>query len=274
MKYFLDTEFLEGKQKLKFFGFETPFEEDKPTIDLISVGIVCEDGREYYAISKDFNLKEAWNRFDWKNINAVNPLKARRTGVTVPLSYKEKVYWIRENVLKPIWLELSIKSLNDKSYCEKHYGSVGFNYKDLKTLISFYGKTNNEIAEDIEWFCLAPNTNTIIKDSDELLPEFYTYYGAYDWVVFCWIFGKMMELPEDFPMFSRDLKVMLDDKAMKLPNSILYNTMTMENITIYTLKNKVNYLKNHFNYPKQTDEHNAIADARWNKKLYEFLESL
>ena len=56
MKYFLDTEFLEGAQK-KWF------EQTKPTIDLISIGIVCEDGREYYAISKDFNLKEARNRF-------------------------------------------------------------------------------------------------------------------------------------------------------------------------------------------------------------------
>lgn len=33
MKYFLDTE----------------FHEDGKTIDLISIGIVAEDGREYYA---------------------------------------------------------------------------------------------------------------------------------------------------------------------------------------------------------------------------------
>ena len=59
MNYFLDTEFLEGTQK-------TLFGKSKPTIDLISIGIVAEDGREYYAISKDFNLKEAWNRYDIK----------------------------------------------------------------------------------------------------------------------------------------------------------------------------------------------------------------
>jgi hypothetical protein len=56
MKYFIDTEFLEGTQKESFpislFRKQTP-----PTIDLISIGIVAEDGREYYAISKDFNLK-------------------------------------------------------------------------------------------------------------------------------------------------------------------------------------------------------------------------
>lgn len=31
--------------------------------------------------------------------------------------------------------------------------------------------------------------------------------------------------------------------------------------------------KEHRDYPKQKDEHNALADARWNKKLYEFLLS-
>ena len=57
MKYFIDTEFIEGFKK-PLFGKSRHF------IDLISIGIKCEDGREYYAISKDFNLKEAWNRFD------------------------------------------------------------------------------------------------------------------------------------------------------------------------------------------------------------------
>ena len=28
------------------------------------------------------------------------------------------------------------------------------------------------------------------------------------------------------------------------------------------------------NYPKQTNEHNALADARWNKELYKFLQTL
>lgn len=28
------------------------------------------------------------------------------------------------------------------------------------------------------------------------------------------------------------------------------------------------------NYPKQTNEHNALADARWNFELYKFLKTL
>ena len=27
-------------------------------------------------------------------------------------------------------------------------------------------------------------------------------------------------------------------------------------------------------YPKQTNEHNALADARWNFELYKFLQKL
>ena len=55
MKYFLDTEFLEGTQKKRFLGI--PYGDTLNTIDLISIGIVAEDSREYYAISKEFNLK-------------------------------------------------------------------------------------------------------------------------------------------------------------------------------------------------------------------------
>ncbi|MDD4865988.1 MAG: polyadenylate-specific 3'-exoribonuclease AS [Mycobacterium sp.] len=39
MRYFYDTEFI----------------EDGRTIDLISIGVVAEDGREYYAVSTDFD---------------------------------------------------------------------------------------------------------------------------------------------------------------------------------------------------------------------------
>ena len=48
MKYFIDCEFIEGFHK-PLFGKRRHF------IDLISIGIVCEDGREYYAISKEFD---------------------------------------------------------------------------------------------------------------------------------------------------------------------------------------------------------------------------
>lgn len=37
---------------------------------------------------------------------------------------------------------------------------------------------------------------------------------------------------------------------------------------------KAGSLKDFSGYPKQENNHNALADARWNKKLYEFLNNL
>ena len=110
MKYFYDTEFLEGTQNKTFLGMNVG--KTKPTIDLISIGIVSDEvkyiggvdpiakdekvhinkysiSREYYAISKDFNLKEAWSN-----------------------------KWQRDNILKPIWLELKEKEAYENNNSE------------------------------------------------------------------------------------------------------------------------------------------------------------
>lgn len=42
-------------------------------------------------------------------------------------------------------------------------------------------------------------------------PEFWAYYADYDWVIFCQLFGAMIDLPEGWPMFCRDIKQMCVD---------------------------------------------------------------
>lgn len=37
-------------------------------------------------------------------------------------------------------------------------------------------------------------------------PEFWAYYSDYDWVVLCQLYGRMIDLPETWPMFCLDLK--------------------------------------------------------------------
>lgn len=252
MKYYIDTEFLEGTQKENFpislFRKNTP-----PTIDLISIGIVAEDGREYYAISKDFNLKEAWNRFD-----GIIPMTNLRgdSGAS-----SRKNYWIRENVLKPIYYELIGKDINFHDY------DNFFTYKAMKNLISKYGKTNKEIASEIKNFCHFWNTLDTGRSLQNHPIEFYAYYADYDWVAFCWLFGKMMDLPKGFPMYCRDLKQILDEYALnaKFANGSIQGA---------NLENRLTWIKSESDYPKQENEHNALADARWNKKLHEFLNSI
>lgn len=246
MDYYIDTEFLEGTQKNNF-PLSLFKKETKPTIDLISIGIVDEEGREYYAISNEFNLKEAWNRHD---------LKVNKHFPTGPEYIK--VYWIRENVLRPIFDELKMK---------EYGGSIvrnEFTYNGLKELIKEFGKSNKQIAEEIKEFCLVKIYDSKGRDLiDVIEPTFYGYFADYDWVVFCWMFGKMIDLPEGFPFYCRDLKQESDR---------IYNLKKQEYEEIG--RNFILEMKNHLYYPKQTNEHNALDDAKWNKELHIFLKDL
>lgn len=271
MKYYYDTEFLEGTQKKRFLGI--PYGETKPTIDLISIGIVAEDDREYYAISKDFNLWEAWNRFDEKvNMNYKPTFGGGSDGHYNPKFIKE--YWIRENVLKPIYYEWIGKDID--------FHEVDFTYRDFKTLLNKYGKTNKQIAEEIKTFIneepvkTSKSSNmTILTDKSKgtilrgyVKPEFYAYYADYDWVAFCWLFGKMIDLPKGFPMYCIDLKQILDEKEMKLMGDIDFRREVLKNSG-----EGFSSIKTLIGFPKQVNEHNALADAKWNKKLHEFLKT-
>lgn len=251
MKYFIDTEFIEGTQMKRFMGMNVG--KTKPTIDLISIGIVSEDGREYYAISKDFNLKEAWNRYDIKQYYGDMRNQC-------PNGYRE--YWIRENILKPIYKELIDKELNEDFLAYLEYS---FSYSSMKYLINKYGKTNKQIAEEIKDFVYEPYMLTHqMLFSNDWCPkdiEFYGYYSAYDYVILCWLFNKLINLPKGFPSYTIDLKQVMDEKAP---------------MGRYMPKNSTSgfLIKEHQKYPKQINEHNSLSDAKWNKQLYEFLNTI
>ena len=282
MKFFIDTEFLEGTQHKTFLGVNIT--KTKPTIDLISIGIVAEDGREYYAISKDFNLKEAWNRYDIKVEQTYGDARNR-----FPEGIKTKVYWIRDNVLKPIYKELhhkeNLTARQAMFRCNIYIAETDFKftYKNFKKLINKYGKTNKQIAEEVKVFC----TEDILSIEKAKYYEvqhkpckFYGYYSDYDWVVFCWLFGRMIDLPKGFPMYCIDLKQELDKNLVMSEEVLDYCESCKESSGKYPSKHDLEYifydgnLRDHPNYPKQEDEHNALADSRFVRDLYYFLKSL
>lgn len=225
MKYFIDQEFIEGWHK-PFLG------KRRHHIDLISIGIVAEDGREFYAISNEFNPKDANE-------------------------------WVRANVLQPMINE-HIQEYNGdyRNFILDKYEGVDL-VSSVKILQEMKGQSNRHIAHDIVCF-IYPNEPSLdymprlkaaqqfeLSDKSQK-PEFYGYYADYDWVLFCSLFGSMIDLPKGFPMYCRDLKQSLDEKAVFLASS-------------------VDEIKKLEKYPKQINEHNALADARWIKELYDFL---
>lgn len=179
MKYWLDTEFI----------------EDGKTIDLISIGIVCDDGREYYAINRgcDFSKASDWVK---KNVISHLPQSFVNPQTASPSEIQGMLYW-----------------------------------KDKRTIVE-------DVAEFVG--CVRAHPSNKYRVHGET-PEFWAYYADYDWVVFCQLFGTMMELPEGFPMYCRDIKQECD----RLGSPEL---------------------------PKQEGyEHDALSDARWNKRAYDFL---
>jgi hypothetical protein len=64
-------------------------------------------------------------------------------------------------------------------------------------------------------------------------------------------------------MYTIDLQQMLDETQLRKFSDAKFADGTL-----------LNDIKKLPNYPKQTNEHNALADARWNKELYNFIKSL
>ncbi len=129
--------------------------------------------------------------------------------------------WVKENVHPHLkWrLDEDQESLFEKDEVDgQEYWNV-------------YG-TRSEIADALREF--------ISKDRDPD-PIFWSYFGDYDWVAFCQLFGSMIELPKHFPMYCKDVKQLLDD------------------------------INGYDDRPEQAGtEHDPMADAEYHMELYEF----
>ena len=47
-----------------------------------------------------------------------------------------------------------------------------------------------------------------------------------------------------------------------------------DNGEVNNFEDRLNFIKSLSHYPKQSNEHNALADAKWNKELHNFIKSL
>lgn len=257
MKYFFDTEFIEGfKKPFGWLPTIGSFNRPRHSIQLISIGIKAEDGRTYYAVSNEFNPEDANE-------------------------------WVKENVLTKLPAQFEF---------------IGFNIENQPIYGEDQWKSNKIIAQEIFEFVnpglgwpVSSYSNSDLKPGRPLAanfdlhnviavdnyfyaqPEFYAYFADYDWVLFCTLFGTMMDLPKGFPQYCRDLKQTLDEKVSlktckELGIYMVENVPVIEGILSFDEKLKL--VKSFNSYPKQLNEHNALDDAKWNFELYKFLQTL
>ncbi len=124
------------------YVYDTEFIEDGTTIELVSIGVVSEDGtRELYAVSTEFD-----------------PAKA--------------IPWVRTNVLD------QLPSPSSPAYASR----AGIRDRLLEFLTAEPGEI-----------------------------ELWAWYGAYDHVVLCQLWGAMRALPRALPRFTHDLRQRWED---------------------------------------------------------------
>ncbi len=129
------------------FVYDTEFIEDGTTIDLVSIGVVSEDGgRELYCVSTEFDPDKA-------------------------------IPWVRRNVLD------QLPSPADRAWCSRA-----------------------TIRERLLEFLTA--------DGEDI--ELWAWYGAYDHVALCQLWGAMRALPRALPRFTRDLRQRWEDVGSPL----------------------------------------------------------
>lgn len=193
MRFYLDSEFI----------------EDGHTIDLISIGIVAEDGREYYALNAYCDHTKADG-------------------------------WVKENVLKLLPLQ-PVKDAGMSPDAYQKMKSQGWRSPEViaAEVAVFMGATFDEV----DYLDPRSGSGMSLKDGSEQ-PEIWADYGSYDWVVLCQLWGKMIDLPNGFPMYINDIQ----QERRRLGGVEL---------------------------PKQVGSlHNALEDARYVKSCVEHLDAV
>lgn len=151
--------------------FDTEFIEDGSTIDMLSVGMVREDGFELYLENAEADLSRACP-------------------------------WVQRNVLPRL------------------SGAQ-------------FARSRSKIAAEIMAFASGGE------------PEFWADFAAYDWVALCQLYGRMIDLPEGWPMFCLDVRQLIQMRGgdrVKLP-------------------------------PFYGNAHNALDDARHCRRIWEHLSA-
>ena len=183
-----------------------PWSTAKHVIEPIALGMVTGGGREYYFIFNDFDLRSAW-----------------------------KDEWLRNNVLFYVWEELVRRRADSEGVRYPYLTQYeSFTRESLHYHLKAYGHSRRQVAYILQ---------EEIPDGNNRL---FAYYSAYDHVALASLWGKMVNLPKQVPMFTYDLKAMLVEAAG-------------ENARELT------------GYPKVRKEHDALADAQWNKELHLFI---
>jgi hypothetical protein len=123
--------------------YDLEFLEDGRTIELISIGMVCDDGREYYAVNSDMPVDRILNH-----------------------------QWLKANV----WPHLPLRGYKPPPQINA-----------LQTSDGVLDTTDTRVKP--KWV-IANEVRDFIQATDEVEPQLWADYGAYDHVALCQLWTR------------------------------------------------------------------------------------
>lgn len=132
-------------------------------------------------------------------------------------------------VAKDDWLMTNVMSSIKHAKYVSHQSFNGVPVMDFEILDS-HAMSRAEARQELMEF------------TSDIWPDFWAWYGAYDHVCLCSLFGSMVDLPKGWPMFTQDLKQ-------------LHKTLGSPELP-----------------PQPEGVHNALEDARYNWVRYDFMK--
>lgn len=151
--------------------YDCEFIEDGRTIDLISIGMVREDGEELYLVNEEID--------SWVN------------GEESPL-YRKITYhrWLMDNVVPHLPLRIN---RNGKPMFDRDSYHLDMDSNLVVSMRYIRNAVRDFVLEGVD-----------VERGDEA--ELWAYYAAYDHVTICQLFGPMMVLPAGFPKQTNDIQ--------------------------------------------------------------------
>lgn len=173
---------------MRYF-FDTEFNENVHPIELVSIGVVADNGRKFYGVTEGYSRVKAF-------------LENPKTADDYPHLWSCND-WVKKHVL-PILLDETIIDT------DIHIGSEKF-LRDK--LVEFIG--------------------------DDQFPEFWAFYGDYDWFLLTRLFKSFDKMPKKWPQICYDLHQYARHHGL------------------------------HRSLPaKFKPEHNALVDAKWTQAAF------
>lgn len=166
------------------YWYDLEFHEDGKTIDLISIGIVADDGRTYYAVNASADIDRA-KQHPWLVANVLPHL---------PMNNRGCLDRVAAGGRPPSSIELEAVDL-DRTRDEV--------------------KPEHMIADEVRDFLTEG-----LDDGERC--ELWADYGAYDHVGLAQLWGPMIALPAGIPMYTRDIQQYADH--LHIPHTELPDT--------------------------------------------------